>query len=126
VTHEYPPHDFYDSVTRARVNALSHFGFTERQREFLVNRNGPLRLFLGAAVMRLHRHRVAVTNDASSRSASTDTRTGPTESAAHAARSVIQTGIAAVGCSCSQSQTSRPCRTLRCTRMVWPCSGCHG
>jgi hypothetical protein len=36
VTHEYPPHDFYDSVTRARVNALSHFGFTERQREFLV------------------------------------------------------------------------------------------
>jgi hypothetical protein len=36
VTHEYPPHDFYDSFTRARVNALSHLGFTERQREFLV------------------------------------------------------------------------------------------
>jgi hypothetical protein len=36
VTHEYPPHDFYDSVTRAHVNALSHLGFTERQREFLV------------------------------------------------------------------------------------------
>jgi hypothetical protein len=36
VTHEYPPHDFYDSVTRARVSALSHLGFTERQREFLV------------------------------------------------------------------------------------------
>jgi hypothetical protein len=34
--HEYPPQDFYDSVTRARVNALSHLGFTERQREFLV------------------------------------------------------------------------------------------
>lgn len=36
MTHEYPPHDFYDSVTRARVNALRHLGFTERQREFLV------------------------------------------------------------------------------------------
>ena len=36
MTHEYPPHDFYNSVTWARVNALSHFGFTERQREFLV------------------------------------------------------------------------------------------
>jgi hypothetical protein len=36
VTHEYPSHDFYDSVTRARVNALSHLGFTQRQREFLV------------------------------------------------------------------------------------------
>jgi hypothetical protein len=36
VTLEYPPHDFYDSVTRVRVNALSDLGFTERQREFLV------------------------------------------------------------------------------------------
>jgi hypothetical protein len=27
--HEYPPHDFYDSVTRSRVSALGHFGFTE-------------------------------------------------------------------------------------------------
>jgi hypothetical protein len=36
VTHEYPPHVFYDSVTRARVNALSHIGFTQRQREFPV------------------------------------------------------------------------------------------
>ena len=36
MSHEYPPHDFYDSVTQARVNALSPFGFTERQREFLV------------------------------------------------------------------------------------------
>jgi hypothetical protein len=36
VTHEYPPHDFYDSVTRARVNALRDLGVTERQREFLV------------------------------------------------------------------------------------------
>ena len=34
--HEYPPHDFYDSVTRSRVNALGHLGFTERQRRFLV------------------------------------------------------------------------------------------
>ncbi len=34
--HEYPPHDFYDSVTRSRVNALGHLGFTERQRQFLV------------------------------------------------------------------------------------------
>jgi hypothetical protein len=33
--HEYPPHD-YDSVTRSRVNALGHLGFTERQRQFLV------------------------------------------------------------------------------------------
>jgi hypothetical protein len=36
VTHEYPVHDPYDSVTRARVNALGHLGLTERQREFLV------------------------------------------------------------------------------------------
>jgi hypothetical protein len=36
VTHDYPPRDFDDSVTRARVNALRHLGFTERQREFLL------------------------------------------------------------------------------------------
>ncbi len=36
MTHEYPTHDIYDSVTEARVNALSGFGFTQRQREFLV------------------------------------------------------------------------------------------
>jgi hypothetical protein len=36
VTREYPANDFYDSVTKARVNALGGFGFTERQREFLV------------------------------------------------------------------------------------------
>ena len=36
MTHEYPPNDIYDSVTEARVNALGGFGFTERQREFLV------------------------------------------------------------------------------------------
>ena len=36
MSHEYPPHDFYESVTRARVHALSPFGLTERQREFLV------------------------------------------------------------------------------------------
>jgi hypothetical protein len=36
VTHEYPVHEIYDSVTEARVNALGGFGFTERQREFLV------------------------------------------------------------------------------------------
>lgn len=36
MTHEYPANEIYDSVTEARVNALSGFGFTERQREFLV------------------------------------------------------------------------------------------
>jgi hypothetical protein len=36
VTHEYPSIDSDDSVTRTRVQALSHLGFTERQREFLV------------------------------------------------------------------------------------------
>jgi len=36
VTHEYPPHDTYDSVTEARIYALGGFGFTQRQREFLV------------------------------------------------------------------------------------------
>ena len=46
--------------------------------------------------MRSCAERVAATNDASSMRASTDTRTGPSESAAHATRSVIQTGIAAV------------------------------
>jgi hypothetical protein len=34
--HEYPPHDIDASVTRARVNALGGYGFTQRQREFLV------------------------------------------------------------------------------------------
>jgi hypothetical protein len=36
VTHEHVANEIYDSVTEARVNALSGFGFTERQREFLV------------------------------------------------------------------------------------------
>lgn len=36
MTHEYPANEIYDSVTEARVNALSGLGFTERQREFLV------------------------------------------------------------------------------------------
>jgi hypothetical protein len=36
VTREYPANEIYDSVTEARVNALSGFGFTERQQEFLV------------------------------------------------------------------------------------------
>lgn len=36
MTHEYPSHDIYDSVTKARVHALGGFGFTQRQREFLV------------------------------------------------------------------------------------------
>ena len=36
MTHEYPPHDIYDSVTEARVNALGGFGFTQRPRRFLV------------------------------------------------------------------------------------------
>jgi hypothetical protein len=70
--------------------------------------------------------RVAFTSDASSVRASTEIRTGPTDIAAHATLSVIQTGIAAVRASGSHSQTSRRCRTLRCTSNVWPCSGCHG
>ena len=70
--------------------------------------------------------RVAFTSDVSSVRASTETRIGPVDNAAQATRSVIHTGIAAVRSSSSQSQTSRPCRTLRCTRIVWPCSGCHG
>jgi hypothetical protein len=36
VTHEYASHEIYDSVTEARVHALGGFGFTQRQREFLV------------------------------------------------------------------------------------------
>ncbi|MEQ1871552.1 MAG: hypothetical protein ABL961_16170 [Vicinamibacterales bacterium] len=36
MTHEYSSNDIYDSVTEARVNALGDFGFTQRQREFLV------------------------------------------------------------------------------------------
>jgi hypothetical protein len=34
--HEYPRHGSDDSVTKARVDALASFGFTLRQREFLV------------------------------------------------------------------------------------------
>ncbi|MBI3493476.1 MAG: hypothetical protein HY047_17100 [Acidobacteria bacterium] len=40
--------------------------------------------------------RVAFTKDASSLRASTETRTGPVDTAAQATQSVIQTGIAAV------------------------------
>ncbi len=36
MTLEYPSIDSDDSVTRTRVQALNHLGFTERQREFLV------------------------------------------------------------------------------------------
>jgi hypothetical protein len=36
VTHEYPSNYTLDSVTEARVKALGDFGFTERQRQFLV------------------------------------------------------------------------------------------
>ena len=36
MTHEYAAHEIYDSVTPARVNAIRGFGFTERQRQFLV------------------------------------------------------------------------------------------
>ncbi len=36
MTLEYPSIDSDDSVSRTRVQALSHLGFTERQREFLV------------------------------------------------------------------------------------------
>ena len=36
MTHKYLAHEIYDSVTEARVNALGGFGFTERQRAFLV------------------------------------------------------------------------------------------
>jgi hypothetical protein len=47
-------------------------------------------------MMRSCAERVAFTNDASSVRASTDTRTGPVDSAAQATQSVIQTGMAAV------------------------------
>ncbi len=36
MTHEYPRHDSDDSVPKGRVDALAGFGFTVRQREFLV------------------------------------------------------------------------------------------
>ena len=36
MTLEYPRHDSDDSVTKGRVDALAGFGFTVRQREFLV------------------------------------------------------------------------------------------
>ena len=36
MTHEHPSNNLYDSVTEARVNALGDFGFTPRQRDFLV------------------------------------------------------------------------------------------
>lgn len=34
--HEYPRNPTFDSVSETRVNALAGFGFTQRQREFLV------------------------------------------------------------------------------------------
>ena len=34
--HEYPRNPRFDSVNERRVNALAGFGFTQRQREFLV------------------------------------------------------------------------------------------
>lgn len=36
MTHDYPANDTYDSVTEGLVKALGSFGFTQRQREFLV------------------------------------------------------------------------------------------
>ncbi len=36
MSHEYPRNDTFDSVTEARVQALASFGFTPRQRQFLV------------------------------------------------------------------------------------------
>jgi hypothetical protein len=36
VTHEYPHDPTFDSVTISRVMSLGDFGFTQRQREFLV------------------------------------------------------------------------------------------
>src|SRR5262249_24745736 len=36
VTHEYPPNRALDSVSISRVSALRDYGFTQRQREFLV------------------------------------------------------------------------------------------
>ena len=34
--HEYPPNRTFDSVSVSRVTGLRGFGFTQRQREFLV------------------------------------------------------------------------------------------
>ena len=34
--HEYPRNRTFDSVSESRVSALAAFGFTHRQREFLV------------------------------------------------------------------------------------------
>ena len=34
--HEYPRDPAFDSVSERRVDALARFGFTQRQREFLV------------------------------------------------------------------------------------------
>ncbi len=34
--HEHPRNPIFDSVSESRVNALAGFGFTQRQREFLV------------------------------------------------------------------------------------------
>ena len=36
MTHEYPRNPTFDSVSVSRVSALGDFGFTQRQREFLV------------------------------------------------------------------------------------------
>jgi hypothetical protein len=36
VKHEYPRNPTFDSVSESRVSALAAFGFTQRQREFLV------------------------------------------------------------------------------------------
>ena len=36
MTHQYPANEILGHVTEARVNALSGFGFTQWQREFLV------------------------------------------------------------------------------------------
>lgn len=36
MTHDYPRNETFDSVTEARVQALAAFGFTPRQRQFLV------------------------------------------------------------------------------------------
>jgi hypothetical protein len=36
VSHEYPRNPTFDSVTVSRVTSLGEFGFTQRQREFLV------------------------------------------------------------------------------------------
>jgi len=36
VTHDYPRNLTFDSVSVSRVSAFGDFGFTQRQREFLV------------------------------------------------------------------------------------------